>query len=108
MVVLTRDRYIVFQAIVESTVPNLTVLKTTIWKKYETIFGLSGTSEAGLYFETFDEKNGTGLIRCSSRSLSSLLTVFALITKIEEDDVILLPLFISGLIKKAKAYLSNI
>ena len=74
MVVLTRDRYIVFQAIVKSTVPNLTELKTTIWKKYETIFGLSGTSEAGLYFETFDEKNGTGLIRCSSRSLSSLLT----------------------------------
>lgn len=107
MVVTIRDRYVVFRVNSQSSVPNLSDLKNKIWSKYQLIFGLSGTSEAGLYFESYDENTGLGIVRCTSKSLSSLLKIFAVITHIMDTEVIIQVLLVSGLIKKAKGCLSD-
>ena len=107
MVVTIRDRYVVFRVHSQSSIPKLTDLKYKIWSKYQLIFGLSGTSEAGLYFETYDENTGLGIVRCTSKSLSSLLKIISVITQIMDKEVIIQVLLISGLIKKAKTCLSD-
>lgn len=107
MVVTVRDRYVVFHIHPPSSIPTLSDLKNKIWNKYQLIFGLSGTSEAGLYFESYDENTGLGIVRCTSKSLSSLMKIFAVITHITDIEVMIQVLFISGLLKKANAFLSN-
>ncbi|MHA1707528.1 MAG: Rpp14/Pop5 family protein [Candidatus Heimdallarchaeaceae archaeon] len=102
MVVLVRDRYVVFQVLCSGAIPDLSTLKRKIWSTYQTLFGLSGTSEAGLFFDTYDLETGKGIIRCTSKSFSPLMTTLSLIQKISDDLVIIVPLLVSGTIKKAK------
>ncbi|MHA1219138.1 MAG: Rpp14/Pop5 family protein [Candidatus Heimdallarchaeaceae archaeon] len=106
MVIITRDRYVVVNVITDESCASMNLIKTKVWQTYQNVFGISGSSSAGLYFEHFDEKKKSGIIRCSHDSLSSLLTVLALITKVDGIDVILHPIYVSGVINKAKKYLT--
>ncbi len=107
MVTITRDRYVVITIIAKETSFNLQAIKTKVWQTYQKIYGISGSSSAGLYFEHFDENLQSGIIRCSHDSLSSLLTILALITRIDDKNVLLHPSYVSGVINKAKKYLSK-
>ena len=107
MVTITRDRYVVLNVISSSLEIKLNSLKTTIWREFQRIYGISGSSSAGLYFEHFDMKKMSGIVRCTHDSLPSFLTILALITKTDETDVILYVSYISGVIKKAKKFLSG-
>ena len=107
MVTLDRDRYVIFQLLPKHVEIQITDLKRFIWSSYQKLYGLNGTTEAGLYFEEFNEKKGLGLIRCNSKSLSNLMTSIALITSINEHEVLILPLYVTGLINKAKKYLKE-
>lgn len=106
MVTITRDRYVVVNVITEESYVSTNSIKTKVWQTYQTVFGISGSSNAGLYFEHFDEKKKSGIIRCSHDSLSSLLTVLALITKVDGIAVLLHPIYVSGVVNKAKKYLT--
>lgn len=106
MVIITRDRYVVVNVITDKSCVSMNLIKTKVWQTYQSVFGIYGSSSAGLYFEHFDEKKKSGIIRCSHDSLSSLLTVLALITKVDGIDVILHPIYVSGVINKAKKYLT--
>jgi len=105
LVTITRDRYVVVNVITEESCVSINSIKTKVWQTYQNVFGIFGSSSAGLYFEHFDEKKKSGIIRCSHDSLSSLLTVLALITKIDSIDVLLHPIYVSGVINKAKKHL---
>jgi RNase P/RNase MRP subunit POP5 len=105
MVVLDRDRYVVFQILPENKGIQIAELKRNIWSMYQKLYGLNGTTEAGLYFEEFDETNGMGLVRCNSKSLSNFMTSIAMITTIDKNEVLIMPLYITGLINKAKKYI---
>ncbi|MHA1260023.1 MAG: Rpp14/Pop5 family protein [Candidatus Heimdallarchaeaceae archaeon] len=107
MVVLVRDRYIVFQILCSGNLPDLSTLKRKIWSTYQTLFGLSGTSEAGLFFDAYEVETGKGIIRCTSKSFSPLMTTLSLVQKINDDLVIIVPLLVSGTIKKAKEYVES-
>ena len=108
MTVIERDRYVVFKVISPTIIDNISILKNTIWEKYKQLFGLKGTTEAGLYFEFFNANTQSGLIRCNSQSLSSFMVVLAFITSINEHEISFNPLYISGVIKKAKEYLDTL
>jgi len=107
MVVTIRDRYVVFRVKSKTLIPNISDFKNKIWNKYQLIFGLSGTSDAGLYFESYDESTGLGIVRCTSKSLSSLMKIFAVITHISDFEIMIQVLFVSGMIKRAKNFLSK-
>jgi len=106
MVVLERDRYVVFQVLPEDIDLKLPELKQKIWQMYKLLFGIDKTTEAGLYFEEFDNPSKKGLIRCNSNSFSFLMTTLSMITEIDKKELIVFPIFVSGLIKKAKSHLS--
>ncbi|MBY9000917.1 MAG: hypothetical protein KGD64_08395 [Candidatus Heimdallarchaeota archaeon] len=105
MVVVTRDRYVVFQVFSDSDVPSLSHIKTKIWGEFQRLFGISGTTGAGLFFDHFEEQKSTGIIRCEHKALSKLMTILSLITDVEGRNIILIPLYVTGLINKAKSYL---
>ena len=108
MVTIDRDRYVVFKILLHDEVIEITELKKKIWLIYQQIYGLDGTSEAGLYFEEYDKEKKIGLVRCNSKSLSNLMITFALITAIDKAEILILPLFTTGLIGKAKKYISTL
>ena len=108
MVVITRDRYVVMQIIAQNNSPNLSALKSEIWKEFQLIFGIDGASSAGLYFEHFDEKSKACIIRCDHKALTNLMIALARISSIGGIPTILFPVYTTGLIKKAKTYLKII
>ncbi len=108
MTVIERDRYVVFKVISQTIIDDISILKNAVWEKYKQLFGLKGTTEAGLYFEFFSDDMQSGLIRCNSRSLSSLMIALAFITSINDHEIILHPLYVSGIIRKAKEYLDSL
>ena len=108
MTVIERDRYVVFEVVSKTKIKEISILKDVIWKKYKLLFGLKGTTEAGLYFEFFSDKTQSGLIRCNSQSLSSLMITLSFITNISEHETILHPLYVTGIIRKAKEYLDSL
>ena len=105
MVVITRDRYVVFKVVSDDFIPSLSILKSAIWYEYENIFGINGTSGAGLFFDDYKE-GGKGIIRCVHKALSNLMIVLSRITTVNNKHVILIPLYTTGLINKAKKYLN--
>ena len=105
MVVITRDRYVVFQVLSIEDLPTLLSIKSKIWDEYQKIFGISGTTGAGLFFDNYNEEEGKGIIRCDHKALSNLMTILSRITDINVRDVILIPLYTTGLVNKAKSYL---
>ncbi|MHA1304156.1 MAG: Rpp14/Pop5 family protein [Candidatus Heimdallarchaeaceae archaeon] len=100
-----RNRYIVYNVIAQKEI-SLSQIKRQIWSTYKNLYGLNGTTEAGLYFEIYNEENKLGLMRCTQQSLNNLMTVLSLISEISDVKVIICPLRVTGIIKKAKEYLS--
>ena len=104
MVTIDRDRYVIFQILPDDTKIEITNLKRKIWSMYQKLYGLDGTTEAGLFFEDYNDEKKVGLVRCNSKSLSYLMTSFSMITEIDGKEILILPLFVTGLINKAKKY----
>lgn len=105
VVVITRDRYVVFQVISNEDLPTLSSIKSKIWDEYQTIFGVNGTTGAGLFFDNYNEITGAGIIRCEHKALSNLMIILSRITAINNAEVILISLYTTGLVNKAKKYL---
>ncbi len=105
MVVITRDRYVVFQVLASEDLPPLSSIKSKIWEEYQRIFGINGTTGAGLFFDNYGEEEGMGILRCTHKALSNLMVILSRITDICDKDVILIPLYTTGLVNKAKSYL---
>ncbi|MHA1345668.1 MAG: Rpp14/Pop5 family protein [Candidatus Heimdallarchaeaceae archaeon] len=108
MVVITRDRYVVFQVLSAADLPTLPSIKAKIWDEYQKIFGISGTTGAGLFFDNYKDEEGTGIIRCDHRALSNLMAILSRVTEINDKDIILIALYTTGLVNKAKSYLKEL
>ncbi|MCG3225969.1 MAG: hypothetical protein H7645_03560 [Candidatus Heimdallarchaeota archaeon] len=106
MVTIERDRYVVFKILPDDTKTEIVDLKRNIWSMYQRLYGLEGTTDAGLFFEDYNDEKSIGLVRCSSKSLSYLMISIAMITEVDGTEILILPLFVTGLINKAKKYAS--
>lgn len=84
------------------------MVKDAVWDKFQLLYGLNGTTTAGLYFEKFDEQNKIGLVRCSHISLIMLLVTLTIITKIDESEILIYPEYVTGTTKKANKYLLKV
>jgi RNase P/RNase MRP subunit POP5 len=102
VVTIKRDRYVAFQIISDKEIIEESVIKSSIWNFYQRIYGLFGSSGSGLYFEEYDEKKKTGIIRCVHTSLPQLLTILAVLSEINDSKVLIQILNVSGTVNKAK------
>jgi len=98
-----RRRYIAYQVISEDKI-LLDDLINTIWHSTLNFLGEQGTSKTDIWIakDTYDEKNQSGLIRCSHDSVEQVRTSLALIERIGDVRVVLKVLGISGTMNAAK------
>jgi len=105
MVTVKRERFIVFKIISEDgrSIP-LSRFRHTLWVKFQSLYGLESTTKSAMYFIDYNESVNIGLIRCSHTELDNILTSMALLSNIDNIRAIVIPVFISGLLNKAKKH----
>ena len=98
-----RRRYIAYEVISEDKILEED-LTNTIWHSILNFLGEQGTSQTNIWIvkDSYDEKNQTGLIRCSHDSVEHVRASLALIERIGDIRVIIKVLGISGTINAAK------
>ncbi len=84
-------------------------LSDIFWKTAIELFGEIGTSKGTFWIiaKEYNEEEGTGIIRCNSKTLHMLRTVLLFITKINDKNVIIHPCLVSGTLKSLKRKISK-
>jgi ribonuclease P/MRP protein subunit POP5 len=98
-----RRRYIAYQVISEEKFLQ-DDLFNTMWHSVLNFLGEQGTSKTNMWIvkDSYDDKNQTGLIRCSHISVEHVRASLALIERIGDVRVVFKILGVSGTIKAAK------
>lgn len=97
-----RKRYLSFEIISDYDF-DFSIVKKHIFDEYKRLYGENGLSKAGLIMlsNKYDKAKKRGIIRVSNKELDKLKLSLAVITKINDKDVIFRTLIASGMIKKA-------
>ncbi len=98
-----KDRYIVFEVISDGDFTLEDLIKATRIS-FLSLFGELGLSECGIRFlrNLYDEKNKRGVIRCVHNKIEEVRTALAFIRKVNEVNVIVRVLGITGTVKSAR------
>ena len=102
MVTVKRDRYIAFNIVSKADRIEEAQLKSAIWERYKTLYGIVESSGSGLYFEDYNAIEKQGVIRCIHTVLPQVLSTLAILTRIGSDEVLIHVINVSGTINKAK------
>ncbi|WP_172633877.1 Rpp14/Pop5 family protein [Caldisphaera lagunensis] len=100
-----RRRYLIFEiASIKDIDPGL--LENSIKEEFKNLFGITSLADSYLKLIYFDNKTKRGILRIKHIYLSHLITAIALIRKIDNDELLIIPIRTSGTINKAKKLLS--
>jgi RNase P/RNase MRP subunit POP5 len=102
MVTIKRDRYVAFRILSGLKSIKESSIKSSIWKLYQTLYGLFESSGSGLFFEDYNEETKLGIMKCTHTSLPQLLTVLAVISEVDDVKILFQILNVSGTINKAR------
>ncbi|MDD5331626.1 MAG: Rpp14/Pop5 family protein [Candidatus Nanoarchaeia archaeon] len=97
-----KKRYLVYEIYSNE---NLTNLKTEILNSIRKFLGSFGLAKAGI--QIVETKNNKGIIRVNNKELNNLKTALILTNKINQKDVYIRPIFVTGLLGKAKIKLGG-
>lgn len=98
-----RQRYIAYHVISQKPI-EFSGLVNAIWYSLLTTLGELGTAQAYVWIirNAYDEKKQIGLIRCSHVAVEHVRAALALVQRIEDVQIIIRVLGISGTIKGAR------
>ncbi len=100
-----RRRYLVFEiASIKDIDPGL--LESSIKEKFKDLFGITNLADSYLKLIYYDNKTKRGIIRIRHIYLNHLITTIALIRKIDNDEILIIPIRTSGTINKARKLIS--
>lgn len=94
-------RYIGFFVISDNSPSENEVIKA-VTSSILQLFGETGASETNVWLIEYDEKLKKGILRCSNKALSEVLSALTAITSINRNKTALITLGVSGTIKKLK------
>lgn len=95
-------RYLAFKIDSKTNLDNYNAIKTTIKDALKDYFGELGLANAGLMFINYDAETNTGIVKVNHKYQDHLKASFALIKKINKEDVIVRSIKSSGILKKLK------
>lgn len=95
----SRKRYIAFKIIAEGSVSEK-VLWDAMMKNLISLFGEVEALDTEFKLEEFDGEKG--IVSCKLEALEKVMIAMTLVDKVEEKDVALITLGISGTIKKCR------
>ncbi|MHA1737405.1 MAG: RNase P subunit p30 family protein [Candidatus Heimdallarchaeota archaeon] len=99
-ITLERQRYLLFEILSEKKTKLLQKeFEDLIWTKFNSLFGVVGSSQLGFYVTHFNKEKQFGIIRCSHKYLTAMRAVLAILTQIEEKPVIFHVMKVSGTLK---------
>jgi|FLOH01.1.fsa_nt_gi ribonuclease P/MRP protein subunit POP5 len=95
-----KKRYVVYEILSQKNLdknPSIEIVKKT-----KLFLGLFESAKAGLQSITYDQKLQRGVLRVSNKFVDKLKISLALINDLEDGDVAIKSIGVSGILKKAK------
>ena len=100
-----RKRYLVFEIV--SNPIKFKIVSEAIWDGVLGYLGTKGTAQAGIWLLNDKYNNNKGIIRIGHKYVDDVKASLALIKKMDNTDVIVKSLGVSGILNKAEDYLKN-
>ncbi|MFA5141745.1 MAG: Rpp14/Pop5 family protein [Candidatus Woesearchaeota archaeon] len=102
-----KKRYLVFRVLSKSKIQSQNNLLSQLKLEISSYFGQLGMSLAGIQLmkELYNPETQSGIIRVSNRFVNQLKTSLMLITQLNESEVIVKSVNVSGMINKAKTHI---
>ena len=99
-----KKRYLAFEIISKSKIDDFSKVKEAILESATRFLGESGMAKAGILIlpDKFNREKQRGIIRISHKMTNELRASLTLIKRINEQDVIVRSLGLSGILKKAE------
>ena len=98
-----KKRYVVFEVLSDSKL-NASSIKEQIMTSALNLIGERGVANAGILFpkETYNPENQRGILRVNNKYVNEIKSALALVQNIENEDVIVKSVGVSGILKKAQ------
>ncbi len=98
-----RKRYLVFKVLSSKSL-NYSQVSKAVWYSIANFLGELGTSRAGIWLikNLYNDKEQLGVFKCKHTYVEELRMSLALVRKIEETDVTIKTLGVTGTIESAK------
>nr|KXH72593.1 MAG: hypothetical protein AM325_00755 [Candidatus Thorarchaeota archaeon SMTZ1-45] len=97
-----RRRYLSFHLHSDESTLDNKQIGMAIWQSLLSLYGEVSAADSKLYLVEFDERTGTGILQCTSSSLSKVITAAVLISTIGNNLVSFEPEKTSGTIRGLK------
>ena len=103
-----KKRYLVFKIISEAKIRDIFTLSNEINSAFVELFGNLGSSKAGLIFinNKFNEEKQSGIVRVNNKYVDNLKASLTMIKTINNQDIMLKSIGMSGILKKAEQYIN--
>lgn len=98
-----KKRYVVFETISNQNL-RLNDVKQEINKQFSLMLGRLGTAKAGLMFMD-DWKNNRGIVRVNNKFVDHVKACFCVIDQVNDADVIVRSINVSGILNKARNFM---
>jgi ribonuclease P/MRP protein subunit POP5 len=98
-----KKRYLAFEIISNNKIKSFSKVFEAIWQSFLEFLGLLGASRAGILIlpDKWNNINQRGIIRVNNKYLEHLKASLLFVQEIENNDVIIRTLGVSGILKKA-------
>lgn len=95
-----KKRYLVYEVLSEKKIEL--DLSREIVKKTTTLLGIFDSAKAGIQSVEYDKKHQRGVLRVTVKEVDKLKTTLALISQLNDEEITIRTLGVSGILKKAK------
>ncbi|NQU99066.1 hypothetical protein HQ533_06425 [Candidatus Woesearchaeota archaeon] len=95
-----KKRYLVYEVLSENNLKK--DLSREIVKKVASLLGIFDSAKAGIQSVEYDSKKQKGVLRVTVKGVDKLKTSLALINLLNDEEVTIRTIGVSGILKKAK------
>lgn len=102
-----RKRYLAFEVISNKQISTFKIVSRSVWDGVLNYIGTKGSARAGAWLLHDKWKKNKGIIRVNNKYVDDLKASLTLIKKIDNQDVIVRSLGVSGMLNKAEKYIAG-
>ena len=99
-----KKRYLAFKVVSEAKIGEFDAVSDAVFKGIEKFLGQLGMSKAGILFlkDKWNPDLQRGLIRINHKNIDNLRAALTMVNKINNNDVIIQSIGVSGILDKAE------
>jgi ribonuclease P/MRP protein subunit POP5 len=104
-----KKRYLMFEILSKSKIKDFSRVSSAIWASSLSFLGEWGAAKAGILMlpDKYNAKTQRGIIKVNHKYVNELKASLVLIKRIEDDDVIIRSVTVSGILKKAAKHVAG-